>query len=154
MGAPVLQPVTGPGSAVFNGKPYLFGGGAPEPGTVTQVHDPVTNTWDPSGEPRMNVGRLWFYGTPMGNDSIFATGGNQTTIEPVELRITEQMIGNEPCGTPTPTPTATPSLTPTPTATPTASPTTTPTPTPSNTPRPIPTPRHRPTPAPRPTPRL
>ena len=41
----------------------------------------------------------------MGNDSIFATGGNQTTIEPVELRITEQMIGNQPCGTPTPTPT-------------------------------------------------
>ena len=145
--APVLQPVTGPGSAVFNEKLYLFGGGVPIPGNVTQVYDPTSNTWDPSGEPRMNVGRVWFFGTPIGNDSIFTTGGNQTTIEPIELRITEQMIGNEPCGTPTPTPTVTP------TATPTVTPTTTPTATPSNTPRPIPTPRIRPTPAPRPTPR-
>ena len=75
----------------------------------------------------MNVGRLWFYGTPVSGDSIFATGGNQTTIETVELRITEQMVGNEPCGTPTPTPTATLTPTATVTATPTATPTTTPT---------------------------
>jgi Kelch motif protein/galactose oxidase-like protein len=166
-GAPVLQPVTGPGSAVFNGKLYLFGGGVPVPGTVTQIYDPATDSWDPGDEPRLNVGRLWFYGTPVGNDSIFATGGNQTTIEPVELRITEQMIGNEPCGTPTPTPTITPTPTPTvtptatatatPTVTPIPSPTTTPTPTvtPSitPTPRPHPTPRRRPSPPPRPTPR-
>jgi Kelch motif/Galactose oxidase, central domain len=152
-GAPVLQPVTGPGSAVFSGKLYLFGGGFPTPSTVTQIYNPGSNTWDPSGEPRMNVGRLWFYGTPVSSDSIFATGGNQTTIETVELRITEQMVGNEPCGTPTPTPTATLTPTATATATPTATRTTTPTPTPSNTPRPIPTPRLRPTPAPRPTPR-
>ena len=57
-GAPVLQPVTGPGSAIFNGKLYLFGGGLPVPGTVTQIYDPTTNTWDPSGEPRLNIGRL------------------------------------------------------------------------------------------------
>jgi len=42
-GAPVPTPVTGPGSAVYQGKLYLFGGAAPFPTTttITQIYDPV-----------------------------------------------------------------------------------------------------------------
>jgi hypothetical protein len=74
--APVPAPVTGPGSAVLNGRLYLFGGGAPFPmtTTITQIYDPVLNTWTVCGN--MNVARLWFYGGAIDNMSIVAPGGD------------------------------------------------------------------------------
>jgi hypothetical protein len=77
-GAPVPVPVTGPGSAVLNGKLYLFGGGSPFPMStaVTQVYDPVTNSWNLC--PNMNVPRLWLYGGAIDNNSILAIGGDTT----------------------------------------------------------------------------
>ena len=46
-GPVVPTPVTAPGSAVYQGKLYLFGGGAPFPTTITttQIYDPVANSW-------------------------------------------------------------------------------------------------------------
>jgi hypothetical protein len=70
--------VTGPGSAVLNGRLYLFGGGAPFPvtSTITQIYDPVTNSWSVCGS--MNVARLWFYGGAIDNTSVLAPGGDTT----------------------------------------------------------------------------
>jgi len=83
--AAVPVPVTGPGSAVVNGKLYLFGGGAPFPMTtaVTQMYDPVTNSWSVCGN--MNVARLWFYGGAIGNTSIVAPGGDTTPGIPTNV---------------------------------------------------------------------
>ena len=83
--APLPVPVTGPGSAVVNGKLYLFGGGAPFPMTtaVTQMYDPVTNSWSICGN--MNVARLWFYGGAIDNTSIVAPGGDTTQGIPTNV---------------------------------------------------------------------
>jgi hypothetical protein len=156
-GANLPKAIARPGSSVLNGLLYLYGGRLPDltPTNVTQIYDPVTNTWDPNGPP-LNVPLFSSYGTAVGNDSILAPGGLDANF--VGLIDNEQLI-NISCGTPTPTPTptatTTPTPTPPPTATPTATPTVTPTATPTATPtpRPTPTPRTRPTPAPRPTPR-
>jgi N-acetylneuraminic acid mutarotase len=140
------QAIARPGSSVLNGRLYLYGGRLPDltPTTITQIYDPVTNTWDQNG-PLLNVPLFSSYGTAFGNDSIVAPGGLDVNF--VGLIDNEHLI-NTPCGTPTPTPTATPTptLTPTATATATATPTATPTPRPSPSPRPRPTPRLRPAP--------
>jgi hypothetical protein len=151
------QAIARPGSTVFDygtgPKLYLYGGRLPDltPTNITQIYDPVTNMWDPSGEPRMNVPLFSSYGTAVGNNSILAPGGLDANF--VGLIDNEQLI-NIACPSPTPTPTPTVTPTPTPTATPTSTPTATATatvtPTPTATPRV--TPRPRPTPHPRPTP--
>ena len=61
---------------MYQGKLYVFGGGAPFPTTttITQIYDPVANSW--SVGPVMNVNRLWFYGAAIDNTSIVAPGGD------------------------------------------------------------------------------
>ena len=152
-GANLPQALARPGSCVLNSRLYLYGGRLPDltPTIITQIYDPVTNTWDPNGPP-LDVPLFSSYGTAFGNDSIVALGGLDTNF--VGLIDNQQLI-NIPCPTPTPTPTATSTATVTPTATPTATATTTATATPSATATPTaagrasPTPRPRPTPAPR-----
>src|SRR2546429_1326203 len=73
-GPNVPTAVTGPGSAVYQGKLYLFGGGFPTTLTITQIFDPVANSW--SSGPSMNVARLWFYGGAIDDTSIVAPGGD------------------------------------------------------------------------------
>ena len=143
-GANLPQPIARAGSSVLNGRLYLYGGRLSDltPTTITQIYDPVTNTWDPNGPP-LNVPLFSSYGTAFGNDSIVAPGGLDTNF--VGLIDNEQLI-NIPCATPTPTPTATATATPTPSS----SPTPTATATATITPRPSPTPRPRPAPSPRP----
>ena len=82
-GPVVPTPVTGPGSAVYQGKLYLFGGAAPFPTTITttQIYDPVANSW--SSGPAMNVARLWFYGGAVDATSIVAPGGDNSPGIPI-----------------------------------------------------------------------
>src|SRR5207249_3045536 len=82
-GAVVPTPVTGPGSTVFQGKLYLFGGGAPFPTTTTatQIYDPVANSW--SAGPNMVVARLWFYGGARSTLSIDGPGGDTSPGIPI-----------------------------------------------------------------------
>jgi hypothetical protein len=92
-GALVPQPVTGPGSAVLDGKLYLFGGGYPTALNITQIYDPVADTWEPNGPP-LNVSRRWLYGTAVGH-SILALGGY---FDPYNLDANEQLtIAPCPC---------------------------------------------------------
>ena len=90
-GPVVPTPVTGPGSAVYQGKLYLFGGGAPFPTTVTitQIYDPVANSW--SSGPPMNMARLWFYGGAVDATSIVAPGGDNSPGIPINDN--EQLTG-------------------------------------------------------------
>jgi N-acetylneuraminic acid mutarotase len=138
IGASVPQPVTGPGSAVFNGRLYLYGGGFPTTHTLTQIYDPTTNSW--SSGPSLNITRRWFYGTSAGDSIVAPSGSDQFVVD------ANEQLTVLPCGTPTPTPTVTP--TPTMTPTPTSTPTPTITPTPTATPTPTPTPTSTPTPTP------
>src|SRR5206468_9400621 len=80
-GAVVPTPVTGPGSTVFQGKLYLFGGGFPTTQTITQIYDPVANSW--SAGPNMVVNRLWFYGGARSTLSIVAPGGDTSPGVPI-----------------------------------------------------------------------
>jgi hypothetical protein len=82
-GPVVPTPVTGPGSAVYQGKLYLFGGGFPSPLTITQIYDPVANSW--SSGPNMNFARLWFYGGAIDNTSIVAPGGDNPPGIPINV---------------------------------------------------------------------
>ena len=75
-GANIPTAVTAPGSTVFCGKLYLYGGGYPTPRNITQIYDPVSNSWG-SG-PHLNVARLWLYGSAVDTTSIVAPGGNTT----------------------------------------------------------------------------
>jgi N-acetylneuraminic acid mutarotase len=86
-GASVPTAVSGPGSTVYCGKLYLYGG-YPSPNNITQIYDPVTNSW--SSGPNLNVARLWFYGSAVGSASIVAPGGNSAT-SPVNTN--EQLAG-------------------------------------------------------------
>jgi N-acetylneuraminic acid mutarotase len=179
-GASVPTSATGPGSTIYCGKLYLYGGKFAPTLNITQIYDPTTNSWG-SG-PNLNFNRIWLYGSAVGNTSIIAPGGEAHNGIPIPAN--EQLVGC-PCGpTPTPTPTATatatvtPSATvtptatstptatatvtstatatatatPTTTATPTATPSATPAATPTVTPTPSATPRINPTPRSRPTP--
>ena len=89
------QPLARPGSSVLNGRLYLYGGRLPDltPTNITQIYDPVTNTWDPNGPP-LNVPLFSSYGTAFGNDSIVAPGGLDVNF--VGLIDNEQLI-NIPC---------------------------------------------------------
>ena len=109
-GAPIPTPVTGAGSAVFNGKLYVFGGTAPFPvtTTITQIYDPATDSW--SGGPSMVAGKLWFYGGPLDDTSVFAPGGDDSTIFPTSDA--QILAGGGGCASPTPTPSVTPSCSP------------------------------------------
>ena len=55
-GANLLQPIARPGSAVFDDgtglKLYLYGGRLPDltPTNITQIYDPVRNTWNYGAE--------------------------------------------------------------------------------------------------------
>ena len=75
-GANIPTAVTGPGSTVFCGKLYLYGGGYPTPRNITQIYDPISNSW--SSGPHLNVARLWLYGSAVDTTSIVAPGGNTT----------------------------------------------------------------------------
>jgi N-acetylneuraminic acid mutarotase len=88
-GPVVPTPVTGPGSSVYQGKLYLFGGGFPTTRTITQIYDPVANSW--SSGPNMNVNRLWFYGGATETMGIVAPGGDQTPGIPINDN--EQLTG-------------------------------------------------------------
>jgi hypothetical protein len=99
-GPVVPTPVTGPGSAVYQGKLYLFGGGFPTTRTITQIYDPVANSW--SSGPNMNVNRLWFYGGAIDNTSIVAPGGDQTPGIPINDN--EQLTGTWAIKAPVPFP--------------------------------------------------
>src|SRR5262249_28154893 len=127
-GANVPTAATAPGSTVYCGKLYLYGGGIVPTLNITQIYDPAANSW--SSGPNLTFNRLWFYGSAVDNNSIVAPGGEAHPGIPIVAN--EQMVGC-PCG-PTPTPTSTPTATPT------------------VTPRPTPAPRPRPTPHPRPSP--
>ena len=109
-GAPIPTPVTGAGSAVFNGKLYVFGGTAPFPvtTTITQIYDPATDSW--SSGPSMVAGKLWFYGGPLDDTTIFAPGGDDSTIFPTNDA--QALAGGGGCASPTPTPSGTPSCAP------------------------------------------
>jgi hypothetical protein len=89
-GANVPTPVTGPGSAVYQGKLYLFGGGFPTPLTVTQIYDPVANSW--TSGPSLNFARLWFYGGAIDDTSIVAPGGDNPPGIP--LNVNEQLTAS------------------------------------------------------------
>ena len=91
-GPVVPTPVTAPGSAVYQGKLYLFGGGAPFPTTITttQIYDPVANSW--STGPSMNVGRVWFYGGSIDDTSIVAPGGDNPPG--IEINDNEQLTAS------------------------------------------------------------
>jgi subtilisin family serine protease/N-acetylneuraminic acid mutarotase len=149
-GPHLLHAIARPGSAVLNGKLYLYGGRLPDftPTNVTQVYDPATG-W--TYGPNMNAPLFSSYGAAIGDESILSPGGLDANL--IGLIDNEQLI-DIPCPSPTPTqtPTVTPTATPTATATPTLTPTATPTPTTTATPtlRASATPRPRPTPAPRP----
>src|SRR5262249_23331559 len=106
-GANLPQLVGWPGSTVFDDgtgpKRYLYGGeinNHPRTLTdITQIYDPVTNTW--STGPDINVMRFRLYGTEVvDNDSIVAPGGWDANLN--GLNDNEQLI-NVPCATPTPT---------------------------------------------------
>jgi len=86
-GPVVPTAVTGPGSTVYQGKLYLFGGGFPSPLTITQIYDPVANSW--SSGPNLNFARLWFYGGAIDNTSIVAPGGDNPPGIP--LSVNEQL---------------------------------------------------------------
>src|SRR5207249_4083100 len=89
--APVVPtPVTGPGSAVYQGKLCLFGGGFPSPVTSTQVGGPVANRW--SSGAAMNFARLWFYGGAIDDTSIVAPGGDNPPG--IQLNVNEQLTGS------------------------------------------------------------
>jgi len=109
-GAPIPTPVTGAGSAVFNGKLYVFGGTAPFPvtTTITQIYDPATDSW--SSGPSMVAGKLWFYGGPLDDTTIFAPGGDDSTIFPTNDA--QALAGGGGGASPTPTPSGTPSCAP------------------------------------------
>ena len=79
--ANVPTAVTGPGSAAINGRLYLFGGGFPTTRSITQIFDPVLNSWSICGN--MNVNRLWFYGGASSNTGIVAAGGDQQPGTPI-----------------------------------------------------------------------
>jgi hypothetical protein len=91
-GTVVPTPVTAPGSAVLCGKLYLYGGGFPTPHNITQIYDPVSNSWS-SGR-NLNVARLWFYGSAVGNTNIVAPGGYSDTSHPVN---TNEELAGCPC---------------------------------------------------------
>jgi Kelch motif len=117
---------------------YVMGGGrvAPNPSNEVDIYDPGTDTWS-LGIPFV-TGRRNFPTDTNGTDTIWLSGGYDTTGVPVaSMEIFNCPIS--PCGPP---PTPTPTVTPTPSATPTIPP--------SPTPRQTPTPRPRPTPHPRP----
>jgi Kelch motif protein/galactose oxidase-like protein len=120
----------------FNGQMYVMGGGrvAPNPSNEVDIYDPGTDTWS-IGIPFV-TGRRNFPTDTNGTDTIWLSGGYDTTGVPVA----SMEIFNCPQVSPTPTATATATATITP---PPVSPT------PSAT-RPPPTPRPRPTPHPRP----
>jgi len=90
-GTAVPTPVTAPGSTVFCGKLYLYGGGYPTPHNITQIYDPVSNSWS-SGR-NLNVARLWFYGSAVGNIGIVAPGGNTTAAASSAVNTNEQLVG-------------------------------------------------------------
>jgi hypothetical protein len=118
---------------------YVMGGGrvAPNPSSEVDIYDPGTDTWS-LGIPFV-TGRRNFPTDTNGTDTIWLSGGYDTTGVPVA----SMEIFN--CPQVSPTPTATATITPPPSATPTATATATSTPI-----RPPPTPRPRPTPYPRP----
>jgi len=87
-GANVPTAVTAPGSTVYCAKLYLYGGGHPTTRNITQIYNPLTNTW--SSGPTLNVNRLWFYGTAMNNASIVAPGGDTVPGTPVNAN--EQLV--------------------------------------------------------------
>jgi len=98
-GTNVPVPAEAPGSAVLQGKLYLFGG-FPTPLAMTQVYNPVNDTW--RAEPNMSVYRWRFYGTAVGNHSIVALGGQDAAGGALDA--TEELTTN-PCGPrPHPTP--------------------------------------------------
>jgi subtilisin family serine protease len=127
-GANLPQAVAAPGSTVFNGLLYLYGGSFADLTltNMTFIYDPCADTW--SLGPNMNVSRGFLYGTSVGDHLVVAPGGADNNINGFDNN--EQLITTA-CGTPTPTATATPTSTPTATA------------------RPSPIPRPRPTPRPR-----
>ena len=71
-------------------KLYLYGGRLPDftPTNITQIYDPVTNTWNYG--PNTNVPLFSSYGTAFDNDSIVAPGGLDTNF--VGLIDNEQLI--------------------------------------------------------------
>jgi N-acetylneuraminic acid mutarotase len=149
IGAVVPTAVLGAGSTVYCGKLCLYGGGYPISLAITQIYDPVSNTW--SSGPNLNFNRLWFYGSAVDDTTIVAPGGDIFPGSPVNVN--EELaacICPLPTATPTPTQTPTPTASGTATATATATASTTATATPVATPRVTPTPRPRPTAAPRP----
>ena len=77
---------------MYQGKLYLFGGGAPFPTkiTTTQIYDPDANSW--STGPSMNVGRVWFYGGSIDNTSIVAPGGDNRPG--IEINDNEQLTAS------------------------------------------------------------
>ena len=86
-GANVPTAVNGPGSTVFCGKLYLYGGGYPTVRNITQIYDPVSNSW--SSGPHLNVARRWFYGSAVDNTAIVAPGGTTTS----SVNTNEQLAG-------------------------------------------------------------
>jgi len=117
-----------PGSAVINGKIWVFGGGAPYNGasrtrdvplafTMTQIYDPATNSW--STGPALNVARSLPGGTAVGSTAVAVAGydGVGATLTSVETSSNTLL----PCGSVTATPTSPPSTN-TPTATVTTAP--------------------------------
>lgn len=142
-----------PGSAVAQGRLWVFGGGNPFLGAVAskeapvnvptvmfnqaipatasegRYYDPATDTWTSS--PNLTAVRSFPSSATIGDSLIIAAGGynGSNSLNTAEIENVCQS------GTPSPTATATPTATPSPTV------------------RPVPTPRLRPTPAPRRSPR-
>ncbi len=137
--APLPTADTVPGSAVINGKLWIFGGGTPftsrtpadrrsrtvpDATTATLIYDPAGNTWTTG--PALNTPRSFLGGTGVGSVAV-AVGGytGSTTTASTESSTNPVVV----CGTPTTTvtPVIIPTITSTPTTTATASATVTPT---------------------------
>src|SRR5207249_4590866 len=60
------------------------------PLTITQIYDPVANSW--SSGPAMNFARLWFYGGAIDDTSIVAPGGDNPPG--IQLNVNEQLTAS------------------------------------------------------------
>jgi serine protease AprX len=107
-GANVPMAEEAAGSAVLHNQLYLFGGLPPF--IMTQIYDPVSNTWDDPPGPNLNIDRWRFYATAVGNHSIVAIGGQNAVGTALDNN--DQLV-TLPCG-PRPTPTPRPHPTPRP----------------------------------------